>query len=373
MIPWKPNKQDYLADLDYLREQALFEKKGNLKYKAKAGLNMQPGYDDPIMEQWKADNSGPYTPDSERTNEFTLAEPTQYDQIGLQMRTTMGSESIDISEDVATERVVTDAGTILYVYQPATLDADLTPIVFYHGGGWVGGAPLVPQNFLKHLAQITQRTVINVDYALAPEKKEKWAVEECYAVLAWLATDTADFVSSKQFIIGGDSAGANLTAAVSYLNEKNHTHYVEKQFMFYPVLTLDVDQTKDVTWEIERFGVEDAEIKASLSKQIQEIPQGLPVMHQIYAGGEDVTDPSFSPLMMDAGMTAKMPKTLVVTDQFDLLRPQGEYYADKLTQAGVDTTLITYLGQEHAFLDKYGLLPQGEDATHEVNEWLQSK
>ena len=126
----------------------------------------------------------------------------------------------------------------------------------------------MPQNFLKHLAQITQRTVINVDYVLAPEKKGKWAVEECYAVLAWLATDTADFVSSKQFIIGGDSAGANLTAAVSYLNEKNHTHYVEKQFMFYLVLTLDVlvltldvDQTKDVTWEIERFGVEDAEIK----------------------------------------------------------------------------------------------------------------
>ncbi|RRG18730.1 alpha/beta hydrolase [Weissella viridescens] len=325
------------------------------------------------MAKWKTDNSGPFTPASERTDEFKLEDPTDYDKIGLHMRSTMGSESVDISEGINTQRVVTDAGTILYVYTPETLDANLTPIVFYHGGGWVGGAPLVPQNFLKHLAQISQRTVINVDYALAPEKKGKWAVEECYAVLAWLTTDAADFVSSKQFIIGGDSAGANLVGAVSYLNAKNNTHYVEKQFMFYPVLTMDVDQTKDITWDIDRFGVEDADIKASLSQQITEIPQGLPVMQHIYAGGEDVQNPIFSPLMMDDAMTAKMPKTLVVTDQFDLLRPQGEYYADKLAQVGVDATLITYLGQEHAFLDKYGLLPQGEDATHEVNEWLLSK
>jgi len=85
--------------------------------------------------------------------------------------------------------------------------------VFLHGGGHVQGDLDTHDQTCRQLAVESGATVIAVDYRLAPEHPFPAAFEDSCAVVAAIAADRSRY--GGPIVIGGDSAGGNLAAAVA--------------------------------------------------------------------------------------------------------------------------------------------------------------
>tara|TARA_R110002060_G_scaffold20313_7_gene27666 strand:- start:2001 stop:2390 length:390 start_codon:yes stop_codon:yes gene_type:complete len=72
------------------------------------------------------------------------------------------------------------------------------------------------------------------------------------------------------------------------------------------------------------------------------------------------SEPEASPLLYPSGWETQ-PKALVVVGELDVLRSEGEAYAEKLTKAGVSVDLKVMKGMPHPFLAMDGVLQQGRD------------
>lgn len=96
-------------------------------------------------------------------------------------------------------------------------------IVMLHEGGWVMGDLSDEDLNCRMFSRDLGAVCVNVDYRLAPEHKFPRGLEDAYDVVKW-CTSTASPDSgilpgdlSQGFIIGGASAGGNLSAVVCQL------------------------------------------------------------------------------------------------------------------------------------------------------------
>jgi acetyl esterase len=108
------------------------------------------------------------------------------------------------------------AGEIpIRVYTPAG-DGSKPVIMYFHGGGWVIGDLDVCDNPVRRIANRTGAVVVSVDYRLAPEHVYPAAFDDSFAATAWVAEHAAELGGDPERIATcGDSAGANLAAAVA--------------------------------------------------------------------------------------------------------------------------------------------------------------
>ena len=81
-----------------------------------------------------------------------------------------------------------------------------------HGGGWVIGGADMQDSMLLTLADHAQVAVVSVHYRLAPEHPYPAAPDDCETAALWLLDHCAALYDSDQLIIGGESAGAHLSA-----------------------------------------------------------------------------------------------------------------------------------------------------------------
>src|SRR5690349_20218827 len=105
------------------------------------------------------------------------------------------------------------------VYTPKTLRTKegLAPcLVFFHGGGWVIGNLETHDVVCRKLAHEGELIVISVDYRLAPEHKFPAAVDDAIGATKWIAANAGKLgIDTTRLIVGGDSAGGNLSAVVA--------------------------------------------------------------------------------------------------------------------------------------------------------------
>lgn len=86
-------------------------------------------------------------------------------------------------------------------------------LVYFHGGGWVMGNPATHRRLTEEFAAGGVLT-ISVDYRRAPKHPFPAAVEDCAFAVEWAARHAGRFGGGTRLAVGGDSAGANLAAAV---------------------------------------------------------------------------------------------------------------------------------------------------------------
>lgn len=255
---------------------------------------------------------------------------------------TKGSQWAGRTESIQVPGPSGDVPVRIYIPVSKTLHL----LVYFHGGGWVLGNLDQTDYPCRLLSTKTRRTVISVDYRLAPEHKFPAAVEDCYAVTKWVA-ENADRLGGKadRLAVCGDSAGGNLAAAVSLMAADRQGPYIANQILIYPVMDLSDQNYRDYPDE--------------LSPALTAGDMNWFICH--YASrNEDLQNQYASPMLRHD--CAGLPSALLITAEYDILTRQCNAYAGRLREAGVRVNYAHYAGLIHGFFT----LPDAFDAAHDA-------
>jgi acetyl esterase len=218
-----------------------------------------------------------------------------------------------------------------------TATAEVLPVVMYfHGGGWILGDRDTHDRLVREIAVGAEAAVVFVDYARAPEARYPIAIEQAYAASRYVADNGASLrVDPLRLAVTGDSVGGNMAAAVTLMAKKRRGPKIAFQVLFYPVTDAGFDtpsyaQFADGPW---------------LTKRAMEW------FWDAYLPDPDARkQPTATPLNASLDQLAGLPEALVIVDENDVLRDEGEAYARKLSDAGVRVTSVRYNGTIHDFV-----------------------
>jgi acetyl esterase len=223
-------------------------------------------------------------------------------------------------------------------------------VVWLHGGGWVVGSNDESDTMARKLAERTSCAVVLVDYRLAPEHRYPVAVDDCYAALEWVAARLGDIAGSDDvpLIVAGDSAGGNLAAVMALRARDRGGPPIALQVLIYPVTDAD----------FERPSYLDRDNQLLLTREAMAWfwDHYLPDLER--RGESDA-----SPLRAES--LEGLPPAVVLTAEHDVLRDEGEAYAQRLADAGVTVELRRHAGQMHGFFT-FLLLPGSERGFQQV-------
>ena len=222
-------------------------------------------------------------------------------------------------------------------------------IVWYHGGGWVIGSIDEADTVGRKLAERTSCTVVLVDYRLAPEHRYPVAVDDSYAALEWVGERVEELSRpGAPLFVAGDSAGGNLSAVMALRARDRGGPPIAAQILIYPVTDAD----------FERPSYTAAANQLLLTTEAMEWFWD----HYVPDAARRV-EPDASP--MRAADLAGLPPAIVLTAEYDVLRDEGEVYAERLEAAGVEVNLQRYEGQTHGFFTLL-MLPGSERGFQQV-------
>jgi len=212
----------------------------------------------------------------------------------------------------------------------------LPVVVYFHGGGWVLGDVNTHDRLIREIANGAQAAVVFVDYSRSPEARYPVAIEEAYAATKWVSENGKSIdVDSSRLAVAGDSVGGNMAAVVTLLAKQRGGPKIDFQLLFYPVTDADFD-----------------------TPSYQQFAQGYFLTREAmkwfwdhYAPDVAIrTQPMASPLRATIEQLRGLPPALVINGECDVLRDEGEAYARKLIQAGVQVTALRYMGTIHDFV-----------------------
>jgi acetyl esterase len=232
----------------------------------------------------------------------------------------------------------------------STYDANAPLLVYFHGGGFVFGSLETHDPGCRLLCQHGKFNVLAVEYRLVPEHRFPHAILDAQAAFTWAVAHAKELGSDPSRVgVGGDSAGANLSAVVCLL-AKDKGPMPACQLLFYP----PTDRSRA------HPSID------SLAEGFMLTRESIAWFHGEYAvaAGADATDPRISPLL--ASDLRGVAPAIVVTAGFDPLRDEGLAYAEALRKAGVPVVAKQFDSQIHGFFNLTGLHDASRDAVVEV-------
>lgn len=242
------------------------------------------------------------------------------------------------------------------VYRPPTGTATPAPVyVNFHGGGFVVGRPEQDDHICRYIAATAGCVVINVDYAVAPQRPFPVPATQAYDVCAWVAENgpAGDWDGSR-LAVGGHSAGANLTAAVCRTARERGTFSPRLQI----IDSAPLDQAADPSTKL-----------SPIAKPLLN-PHLIGIFTAAYVPNPaDRVHPLVSPALADD--LAGLPPALVITAEYDRLRAEGDAYAKALEAAGVPVTHRVFEGVDHYFTHT-GPVPAAKEAIELMASALQT-
>jgi acetyl esterase len=202
-------------------------------------------------------------------------------------------------------------------------------IVYLHGGGWVVGALDDYDALARNLVARSGFALLLVDYRLAPEHPFPAGLHDAQDAIAWARSSLVEF-AGLPLVVAGDSAGANL-AIVANLALKD-TVKPALQVLFYPVTDMPA-----------RSGSYEAYGSTSYPLTARDMEWFLAQ----YAGQGAAPDPRIAPMLEPS--LAGSPPSWIATAEYDVLRDEGEAYAERLLNEGIAVQARRYDGLAHGF------------------------
>lgn len=186
-------------------------------------------------------------------------------------------------------------------------------VVYFHGGGFVSGDPAAFHRFTQFVAQEARCKVLSVDYRLAPAHPFPAAHDDAVASFAW-AVEHADElgVDPDHIVVGGDSAGGQLAAAVALSGGPRP----RGAWLLCPVTDGDVNRHESA-WLFERGPL--------LSRRAM-----IDALNHYARGPRELLDERLT--VVDRDDLDRMPPAYVATAGMDPIRDQGELLASRLDE-----------------------------------------
>lgn len=228
---------------------------------------------------------------------------------------------------------------------------------YIHGGGWSMGNLAVVDPPARRLCRDLSMVVVTSTYRLAPENRFPAAYDDSVTASRWVLAHLDELGGDRlPAVIGGDSAGGNLTAAVcqALRDDPQGARPFDLQWLLYPAV--------DMRPESFEYASRRANADPSLRTE------ALHVCMADYLGPADPSDPRASPSA--AGSLAGLPRALVVVLTVDPLRDEAVAYASALRAAGVEAELIEFPNLTHGFVHFAGIIPAAAVALGEVEQRL---
>ncbi len=217
------------------------------------------------------------------------------------------------------------------IYRPAA-DGPLPIFVFAHGGGFVFCDLDSHDGLCRSFANSIPAVVVSVDYRLAPEHPWPAAAEDVYTVTQWAAAHAAELGGDPtKLVVGGDSAGGNLSAVTALMTRDRGGAPLAAQILLYPVLTADFTYGSYHEFRTGYYNT----TAAMQWYWDQYVPNTT-----------DRDNPYAAPL--SASVDGVAPAVLVVTG-YDPMRDEALAYAEALREADVPVAEL-YYGAIHGFL-----------------------
>ncbi|MFF8847266.1 alpha/beta hydrolase [Streptomyces sp. NPDC015127] len=222
------------------------------------------------------------------------------------------------------------------IVKPAGAEGTLPVILYIHGAGWVFGNAHTHDRLVRELAVGAGAAVVFPEYDLSPEARYPVAIEQNFAVAQWVVQQGATKgLDGSRIAVAGDSVGGNMTAALTLMAKQRGGIPLVQQVLFYPVTDASFDtgsyhqfatgyflRRDGMQWFWDQYTTDEAE------------------RAQITA----------SPLRATIEQLKDLPPALVITGEADVLRDEGEAYANKLREAGVAVTAVRFQGIIHDFV-----------------------
>jgi len=273
--------------------------------------------------------------------EATAEPPFLYELTPAEARAVLdGVQAAPIDKLPVEERWITvpaEVGDVrVRIVRPPDAADPLPAVLYMHGGGWVLGNAGTHDRLVRELAVGAGAAVVFVEYDRSPEARYPVAIEQGYATAQWITRHgAANGLDPERMAVAGDSVGGNMTAALALMaSDRGDVRFVH-QSMYYPVTDAAMD-----TASYEQFG-EGYFLTA----------KAMAWFWDAYAPDLDRrAEPYASPLQASDEQLAGLPPALVIVDEADVLRDEGEAYAARLRQAGVAVTTVRYDGITHDFM-----------------------
>jgi len=228
------------------------------------------------------------------------------------------------------------AEVALRILRPQHAQAPLPVIVYLHGAGWVFGSKQTHDRLIRELAVGAQAAVVFPEYRLSPEAKYPTAIEECYSVAQWVAGHGREHgLDAEHLAVAGDSVGGNMAVAVTLLSRERGGPDIQLQLLFYPVTDAAFD-----TASYQQFA-EGYHLRRDAMMWFWDQYTRHPV---------ERNEITASPLRACVEQLKGLPTALIITAEADVLRDEGEAYANNLREAGVRVTAVRFQGTIHDFV-----------------------
>ncbi|WP_210585280.1 alpha/beta hydrolase [Streptomyces sp. GESEQ-35] len=274
--------------------------------------------------------------------EATANPPYLFDLDPAEGRKTVDEvQSGEIEKPVVDEEWITVSGgptgsVRARIVKPAGATGTLPVIVYIHGAGWVFGNAHTHDRLVRELAVGARAAVVFPEYDLSPEARYPVAIEQNYAVAQWVVREgAAKNLDATRIAVAGDSVGGNMSAALTLMAKERGDVPLVQQVLFYPVTDASFDTASYHQFATGYFLRRD----------------GMQWFWDQYTTDEaERAQITASPLRATTEQLTGLPPALVITGEADVLRDEGEAYANKLREAGVPVTAVRYQGVIHDFV-----------------------
>jgi acetyl esterase/lipase len=244
-------------------------------------------------------------------------------------------------------------GVPVRVYRPVKTKELGRALIYFHGGGYVVGSIDTHDGVARALAKRSETIVVSVDYRLAPEHKYPAALDDCWQAARWVFANAKDLgIDETRIGVGGDSVGGALAAIVARKGRDAGTPFAV-QLLIYPTTSSKQDTPAYSMFQTGYGLTRDA----------------MRWYWEQYIGDYDgATDVNVSPGALQD--LRRLPRTIMVTAEADILRDEAEVYAQRMFFAGVETEGYRYDGMIHGFLRMAGIVDRSNKALDEICESL---
>lgn len=222
-------------------------------------------------------------------------------------------------------------------------------LVYAHGGGFVAGDLDTVDAVCRRTAARSGWTVVSVDYRRAPEHPFPAALIDVESVTRWVLGGMDEGAAPRRVVVGGESAGGNLAAVVA----RRLSDQLHGQLLVYPLTACRV-----ASWSHREFA---SGYGLTTERLDQYWAWYLP-------SGADPASEDVSPLM--ASNLAGLPPACVIVAACDPLRADGEEYARRLLDHGVDASCSVFDGMIHGFFRLAGAFDAALEADELIEAWL---